>query len=51
MYIIKNIENYYKMRTIYKERVPFIPYFSMNDKQYMLFLQNYIMFFNNTSYI
>ena len=42
MYIIKNIENYDKMRTIYKERVPFIPYFSMKDKQYMLFLQNFI---------
>ena len=46
MYIIKNIENYDKMRTIYKERVTIIPYFSMTDKQYMLFLQNFIKLYN-----
>ena len=42
MYIIENIENYDKMRTIYKERVQIIPYLSMNDKQYMLFFENFI---------
>ena len=46
MYIIKDIENYDKMRTIYKERVPFLPYFSMNDKQYTLFLQNFIKLYH-----
>ena len=46
MYIIKNMENYDKIMTIYKENVPIIPYFSMNDKKYMLFLQNFIKLYH-----